>query len=100
MNVARFVEREIRADLECGVLAHGFLRVHCDACGHDRLVTMAETGVHDPEMADHDPANSAITLKRNGCARGGETRRRVFSYARYAEILNEGMELPGRGGQP
>ena len=32
--VARFVEREIRAYLECGVLAHGFLRVHCDGCGH------------------------------------------------------------------
>ncbi len=27
-------------------------------------------------------------------------RGRVFSYARYAEILNEGMELPGRGGRP
>ena len=36
--VARFVEREIRAYLECGVLAHGFLRVHCAACDHDRLV--------------------------------------------------------------
>ncbi len=36
--VARFVEREVRSYLECGVLAHGFLRVHCDACGRDRLV--------------------------------------------------------------
>jgi hypothetical protein len=36
--VARFVEREIRAYLECGVLAREFLRVHCDGCGHDRLV--------------------------------------------------------------
>jgi hypothetical protein len=39
--VARFVEREIRAYLECGVLAHGFLRIHCDACGHDRLVAFS-----------------------------------------------------------
>ncbi len=39
--VARFVEREIRAYLECGVLAHGFLRVHCDGCGHDRLVAFS-----------------------------------------------------------
>ncbi len=39
--VARFVEREIRAYLECGVLAHGFLRVQCDACGHDRLVAFS-----------------------------------------------------------
>ena len=39
--VARFVEREVRRYLECGVLAHGFLRVHCDDCGHDRLVAFS-----------------------------------------------------------
>ena len=42
--VAHFVEREIRAYLNCGVLAHGFLRVHCDTCGHDRLVAFACKG--------------------------------------------------------
>ena len=36
--VPRFVEQELRAFLDCGVLARGFLRVHCDACGLDRLV--------------------------------------------------------------
>ena len=35
--VPRFVEQEFRSFLECGVLAHGFLRVHCDTCGVDRL---------------------------------------------------------------
>jgi hypothetical protein len=30
-----FVEQELRAFLQCGVLAHGFLRLHCDDCGHD-----------------------------------------------------------------
>ena len=39
--VARFVERELRAYLECGVLAHGFLRLHCEACGHDRLLAFS-----------------------------------------------------------
>ena len=34
----RFVEQEFRAYLRCGVLAHGFLRVHCDDCRLDRLV--------------------------------------------------------------
>ncbi len=34
----------MRAYLECGVLAHGFLRVHCDACGHDRLVAFSCKG--------------------------------------------------------
>jgi hypothetical protein len=42
--VARFVERELRTYLECGVLAHGFLRVHCDDCGHDRLVAFSCKG--------------------------------------------------------
>jgi hypothetical protein len=42
--VARFVERELRAYLACGVLAHGFLRVHFDSCGHDRLVAFSCKG--------------------------------------------------------
>jgi hypothetical protein len=42
--VARFVEREVRAYLTCGVLAHGFLRLHCDACGHDRLLAFSCKG--------------------------------------------------------
>ena len=36
--VPRFVEREFRSFLDCGILAHGFLRVRCDACHLDRLV--------------------------------------------------------------
>jgi Putative transposase/Transposase zinc-binding domain len=36
--VPRFIEQELRAYLRCGVLAFGFLRVHCDDCGQDRLV--------------------------------------------------------------
>jgi len=37
----RFIEQELRSYLRCGVLAHGFIRVHCDACGHDRLVAFS-----------------------------------------------------------
>jgi hypothetical protein len=43
-TVPRFVERELRAFLECGVLANGFLRVHCDACGKDRVVPFSCKG--------------------------------------------------------
>jgi hypothetical protein len=28
----------------CGVLAHGFLRLHCDACGRDRLLAFSCKG--------------------------------------------------------
>jgi hypothetical protein len=61
-----FVESTFRAFLTCGVLAHGFLRVHCDGCGRDRVVAfsckrrgvcnscggrrMAETAAH---LVDH-----------------------------------------------
>jgi hypothetical protein len=38
------VEREFRAYLECGILAHGFLRVHCRDCGFDRLVAFSCKG--------------------------------------------------------
>jgi hypothetical protein len=36
--VPRFVERELRAYLDCGILARGFLRVRCGDCGRERLV--------------------------------------------------------------
>jgi hypothetical protein len=42
--VPRFVERELRKFLDCGILAHGFLRMHCDACGRDRLVAYSCKG--------------------------------------------------------
>jgi len=42
--VPRFVARELEAFLRCGVLAHGFVRVHCDACGLDRAVPFSCKG--------------------------------------------------------
>ena len=38
------MERELRAYLACGVLVHGFMRAHCDACGYDRLVAFSCKG--------------------------------------------------------
>lgn len=42
--VPRFVEREFRGFLRCGILAHGFVRVHCDGCGLDRVVAFSCKG--------------------------------------------------------
>ncbi len=39
-----FVKRELRRYLECGVLAHGFARVHCPACKRDSLVAFSCKG--------------------------------------------------------
>jgi hypothetical protein len=33
-----FVEEEFRSFLTCGVAEFGFLRLHCDACGKDRIL--------------------------------------------------------------
>ena len=40
-GVPRFVEDELRGFLRCGVLAHGFVRVRCDACGDDLLLAFS-----------------------------------------------------------
>jgi hypothetical protein len=42
--VPRFVERELRAFLGCGILAHGFVRLRCGACGQERLVAFSCKG--------------------------------------------------------
>ena len=39
-SVPKFVEREPRAYLACGIPAHGFVHVHCDACGHEFSTTV------------------------------------------------------------
>jgi hypothetical protein len=42
--VPRFVEREFRSFLDCGILAHGFLRVRCDRCKTERFVAFSCKG--------------------------------------------------------
>ena len=37
-GLPQFVKDEFDAFLECDILAHGFLRLHCGDCGHDKLV--------------------------------------------------------------
>jgi hypothetical protein len=39
--VPEYVEREFRRYLDCGILACGFARAYCDACGHDFLVAFS-----------------------------------------------------------
>jgi len=43
-TVPRFVEREFREFLDCGIAANGFLRLHCDGCGRDRVVPFSCKG--------------------------------------------------------
>ena len=36
-----FVKDEFASFLECGILAHGFLRVRCAGCAHEKLVAFS-----------------------------------------------------------
>ena len=61
-SVPRYIEREFRSYLKCGILAHGFARARCSGCGYDFIVgfsckvrgacpscmtrRMVETGMH------------------------------------------------------
>ncbi len=40
-SLPQFVKDEFDAYLECGILAHGFLRLRCADCGHDKLVAFS-----------------------------------------------------------
>ncbi|MBK6862435.1 MAG: transposase [Ideonella sp.] len=40
-ELPRFIKDEFDAFLECGILAHGFLRLRCGKCGHDKLLAFS-----------------------------------------------------------
>ena len=40
-DLPQFVKDEFDAFLECGILANGFLRLHCGDCGHDKFVAFS-----------------------------------------------------------
>ena len=40
-GLPEFVKDEFEAFLECGILAHGFLRVRCAHCAHEKLVAFS-----------------------------------------------------------
>ncbi len=54
-DLPQFVKDEFDALVECGILAHGFLRLRCGDCGHDKLV--------------------AFSCKRRGCSSPSPRRR-------------------------
>ena len=59
----RYVERELRGYLRYGVFAHGFVRCHCDECGHDLLVAYScKARAICPSCAGRRMANVAAHL--------------------------------------
>ena len=43
-GVPSWVEKDLRAYLRCGILAHGFARLRCEDCGHERLLAYSCKG--------------------------------------------------------
>ena len=41
MLLPEFVKDKFEVFLECGILAHGFLRVRCVDCAHEKLVAFS-----------------------------------------------------------
>jgi hypothetical protein len=40
-RLPQFVKDEFEAFLECGILAHGFLRLRCSECAHEKRVAFS-----------------------------------------------------------
>jgi len=61
-----YIQREFERYSECGILAHGFARVHCDNCQHDFLVAFSckNRGVC-PSCTTRHMANTAAHLVDN-----------------------------------
>ncbi len=43
-GVPTWVEKDFRAYLQCGILAHGFARARCEDCGHERIIPLSCKG--------------------------------------------------------
>jgi hypothetical protein len=62
-GLPRYVEREMRAYLKCGVFSEGFTRARCDACGHDLLVAFScKTRTVCPSCTGRRMANTAAAI--------------------------------------
>ena len=73
----RYVEQELRAYLECGILAYGFVRVRCSAYGESRLVAFSckKRGFY-PSCLGRRMADTAAHLVDHVLPRGPRAPRR------------------------
>ena len=64
--IPRFVERDLRKYLDCGILAHGFARARCGGCGHEFLIayscSSAGTGAFRVQAPETRPTTGPSQL--------------------------------------
>jgi len=58
----RFIERDFRRYLACGVLCHGFARVRCPECGQEQLVGVSCKGRLCPSCVGRRMADTGAYL--------------------------------------
>jgi hypothetical protein len=58
----RFIEREFRRYLDCGLLCHGFARIRCPGCGHEQLLAFSCKGRLCPSCVGRRMADTAAYL--------------------------------------
>jgi hypothetical protein len=58
----RFIEREFRRYLDCGLLCHGFARLRCPGCGHEQLLVFSYKGRLCPSCVGRRMADTAAYL--------------------------------------
>jgi len=78
----RYVEREFRRLLLCGIPAHGFYRIRCPDCGYERLLGLSCAGRLCPSCWSRRTADGAAHLAD-----------RVLPSAPYRQLV---MSLPYR----
>ena len=62
-SLPQFVKDDFDAFLECGILAHGFLRMRCAACGHEKLwLFPASCAAYAPRAGGRRMAETAAWL--------------------------------------
>ena len=81
-----FVERDLRAYTECGILARGFGRVRCPDCGFERLVAFSCKASLCPSCATRRMEDGADHLVRNVFP-AVPVRQWVLSFPRQARFL-------------
>lgn len=92
-GLPRYVERELAAYRRCGILAHGFARVRCQACGDEIVVALSckRRGIYSSctarRMADTaaDLVDSVLPCAR-GSSSSEDARRVVFPPERGAPM--------------
>ena len=89
-RVPKFVEQEFRSFLECGIPAYGFVRVHCDSCGHDRVVAFSCKGrVWRPGFGGRRMADTAAHLVDHGFPFGAGPS--LGAFVAFCAALQDGL---------